>query len=103
LHLISLSLKQVEAKPEDLHPLNIVVPADAHNQTEEWRHNMAAKIPNTKQFASFKNYTKYEPDVKCFAKICSRVPSFCLRLIDVSCNAVTALWQNPQQTNYISV
>jgi len=64
LHLISLSLKQVEAKPEDLHPLNIVVPADAHNQTEEWRQNMVAKIPNSKQIASFKNDTKYEPGVK---------------------------------------
>ena len=90
LHLISLSLKQAEAKPESLRPLNIVVPADQYNQTEKWRHNMAAKIPNPKQFASLKNDTKYEPVVKCFAKICFRVPSFCLRLIDVSCNVVTA-------------
>jgi hypothetical protein len=54
LHLISLSLKQAEAKPEVLRPLNIVVPADAPNQTEEWRKNMAAKIPNPKQFHSLK-------------------------------------------------
>jgi len=54
LHLISLSLKQAEAKPEGLRPLNVVVPADAPNQTEEWRNNMAAKITNPKQFLSLK-------------------------------------------------
>jgi hypothetical protein len=71
LHLISHSLKHVEDKPEGLRPLNVVVPADPHNQTEEWRHNMAAKIPNTKQFASFKNDTKYEPGVKCLPRYVS--------------------------------
>jgi hypothetical protein len=59
LHLISLSLKQAQAKPEGLRPLNVVVPADPHNQTEEWRHNMAEQLQNSKQFLFFKNDTKY--------------------------------------------
>jgi hypothetical protein len=67
LHLISLSLKQAEAKPEGLRPLNTVVPADPHNQTEEWRPKMAAKVPNSKQFPPFKNDTKSEQGIKCFA------------------------------------
>jgi hypothetical protein len=31
LHLISLSLKRADAKPEGLRPLNIVMPADLQN------------------------------------------------------------------------
>ena len=103
MHLISLSFKQVEAKFEGLRPLNIVMPADPHNQTEEWRHNMAAKVPSPNQFPSFKNGTKSEPGTKCFAKIIFRVPSFRLIFVDVSCNAVTVCRQNPSQTNYIRV
>jgi len=95
LHLISLSFKQVEAIPEGLRPLNIVMPADPHNQTEEWRHKMAAQVPNPKQFPSFKNGTKSEPGIKFFSKIIFSVPSFRLIFVDVSCNAVTAFWQNP--------
>jgi len=95
LRLISLSHKQVETKPEGLRPLNIVMPADPHNQTEEWRTNMAAQAPNPKQTASFKMDTKSEPGIKCFCKIIFRVPSFCLTFIGVSCNAVTACRQNP--------
>jgi len=64
LHLISHSLKQAENKPEGLRALYVVVPADQHNQTEEWRHNMAPKYQNPKQVALFKNDTKYEPGVK---------------------------------------
>jgi len=52
----------VEAKTEGLRPLNIVMPAVPHNQTEEWRTNMAAQVPSPKQFPSFKNDTKSEPD-----------------------------------------
>jgi len=33
-HPISPSLKQADAKPEGLRPLNILVPAVQHNQTE---------------------------------------------------------------------
>jgi len=101
--MISSSLKQVEAKPEDLRPLNIVMPADPHNQTEEWRQNMAAQVPSPYQFPSFKNGTKSEPGIKCFAKVIFRVPSFRLIFVDVSCNAVTACRQNPSQTNYIRI
>ena len=90
LHLIPLSLKQAQAKPESFRPFNDVVPADHRNQTEEWRNNMATKVPNPKQFLSFKNNAKYEPVVKCFANICFRVPFLCLKLIGVSCNAVRA-------------
>jgi len=95
LRLISPSLKQVQAKPQGLHPLNIVVSADQHNQTEEWRINMAAQVPNPKQFPSFKNGTKSEPGIKCFAKIIYSFPFFRLIFVDVSCNAVTACRQNP--------
>jgi hypothetical protein len=84
LQLDSSSFKQVEAKPEGLRPLNIVMPADPHNQTEEWRHNMAAQAPSPNQFPSFKNGTKSEPGIKCFANIFSRVPSFLLIFVDVS-------------------
>jgi len=94
LHLISHSLKQAEAKPEGLRPLNVVVPADPHNQTEEWRHNMAAKIPNPKQFLSLKNDAKYDTFIKYFGKIISRVPFFRLILFDVSFNAVRVCRQN---------
>jgi len=102
-NLISLSLKQAEAKPEGFRPLNTGVPADPHNQAEYCRQNMAAQVPNPKTYASFKNVTKSETAIKCFGKICFRVPSFCLRLLDVSCNAVTDCRQNPQQSNYISI
>jgi hypothetical protein len=67
LYLISLSLKQIEAKPEGLRLLNIVVLADPHNNTEESRPNMAAQVPSHKQFPSFKNDTISEPGNKCFA------------------------------------
>ena len=53
LHLISLSFKQVEAKLEGLRPRNIVMPADPHNQTEEWRQNMAAQVRIPNEIASF--------------------------------------------------
>jgi hypothetical protein len=94
LHPISLSLKQVEAKPEGLRPLTILVPVDQHNQLEKWHHKVAAQVPLPKQFPSFKNDTKSEPGIKCFDKIYFRVPS-CLRLFDVSCRNVTAWGQNP--------
>jgi len=71
LHLISLLFKQVKAKPEGLRPLNIVTPADPHNQTEEWRHNMAAQVPSPNPFSSFKNGTKSEPGFKFFKKYLS--------------------------------
>jgi len=90
LHLISLSLKQVEAKPEGLRPHNTVTPADPHNQTEEWLTNMAAQLPSPKQFPLFTNGTKSETGNKCFAKICSRVPSFCLWFNYECRNSVTA-------------
>ena len=80
LHLISLSLKQAQAKPDGLRPLNVVVPADPHNQTEEWKRNMAAKVPNPKQFPAFKNDTKYEPGVEYFANICFRVPFYLFKI-----------------------
>jgi hypothetical protein len=83
LYPISLSFKQVEAKTEGLRPLNIVMPADPHNQTEEWRTNMAAHVPSPNQFPSFKNGTKSEPGIKSFAKIIFRVPSFRLIFVDV--------------------
>jgi hypothetical protein len=42
LHLISLLLKQVEAKTEGLRPLKMLVPADSHKQKKNgastWRH-----------------------------------------------------------------
>jgi hypothetical protein len=85
-----LSLKQAEAIPGGLRPLNIVVRADPHNNTEEWRPNMAAKVPIPKQFPSFKNDTKSEPGNKYVAKICFRAPSFCLGFEDISCKFVTA-------------
>ena len=94
LHLIPLSLKQAQAKPEGPRPLKVLVPAVPHNQTEEWRHNMAAKVPTPKQFPSFENDTKSEPGIKCFVKIYFRVPS-CLRLFDVFRNNVTDCRQNP--------
>ena len=50
LHLIPLSLKQAQAKPESFRPFNDVVPADHRNQTEEWRNNMAEKVPNPKNY-----------------------------------------------------
>jgi len=53
LHLIALSLKQAEAKPDGLRPLNIVVPAD-HHKTDKWRPNMVAQVPTPKQFPSLK-------------------------------------------------
>lgn len=51
-----------QAKPEGLRPLNIAVPAVPQNTTEEWRPNMAARIPGPKHFPVFKNDTKSEPD-----------------------------------------
>jgi hypothetical protein len=58
LHLIALSRKQAEAKPEGFRPLNIVVPTDQH-KTDEWRPNMAQHVPTPKQYPSFKNDTKF--------------------------------------------
>jgi len=95
LHLISLSHKQAQAKPEGLRPLNIVVPADPHNKTQEWRTNMKAKVPNPKQFPSFKMDTKSETGVKECGKIIFRVPSFRVIFVDVSFNAMSACRQNP--------
>jgi len=91
-----LSLKQVEAKHEGLRPLNVVVPADQHNQVKKRHHKVAAKVPNPKQFPSLKNDTKSEKAIKCFDKIYFHVLS-CLRLFDVSCNNVTAWGQKPQK------
>jgi hypothetical protein len=45
LHLVLLSLKLDEDKPEGLRPFNIVVPAHPHNKIDEWHPNMAAQIP----------------------------------------------------------
>jgi hypothetical protein len=83
LHLISLSLKKAEAKPEGLRPLNIVVLADQH-RADKWYLKMAAQVPKTKQSPSFKNDTKSEPGIECFAKIIFRVPSFRSIFVDVS-------------------
>jgi hypothetical protein len=90
-----MSFQQVEAEPEGLRPLNIVMPADPHNQTEEWRTNMAAQVPSPIQFPSFKNGTKSEPGIKYFPYIIFRVPSFRLIFVDVSFNAVTTCRHNP--------
>ena len=90
MYLISLSLKQVEAKTEGLRPLNIVMPAAPHNQTEEWRTNMAVQVPSPNQFPLFKNGTKPEPGNKCFAKVIFQVPSFRLIFVDIPFNSVTA-------------
>jgi len=46
LHLILLSLKLDEDKPESLRPFNIVVPAHPHNKIDEWHPNMAAQVPS---------------------------------------------------------
>ena len=54
------------AKPEGLRPLNIVMPADPHNQTEEWRNNMATQVQNLNQLPSFKNGNNSEPGTKFF-------------------------------------
>ena len=89
MYLISLSLKQVEAKTEGLRPLNIVMSAAPHNQTEEWRTNMAAQVPSPIQFPLFKNGTESEPGNKRFAKIIFHVPSSRLIFGDIHFNSVT--------------
>jgi len=71
------------------------VTSDQHSNQEEWRKNMAAQVPNTKQFPLFKNDIKSKSGIESFSKIIFRFPFFRLIFIDVSCNAVTACRQNP--------
>jgi hypothetical protein len=39
------------------------MPADPHNQTEEWRTNMAAHVPSPNQIPSFNDGTNSETGI----------------------------------------
>jgi len=71
-----MTFKQAQGKLESLGPFNIAVPVDPQNTREEWRPNMAARVPSPKQFPVLKNNTKSKPDKECFIYGLLRVPPF---------------------------
>lgn len=53
---------KAQARPEDLRPLNIVVPADPRSTVEERKTIMGARIPSPKHVTGFSNGTKPQTD-----------------------------------------
>jgi hypothetical protein len=53
-----MSLEQAQARPDDLHSLNILVPADPRHTAEEWNTIMGARTPSPKHLPGFSNGIK---------------------------------------------
>ncbi|PNF13584.1 Chymotrypsin BI [Cryptotermes secundus] len=62
LFLVATSGLLAQARPEDLHSLNILVPVDPRHTAEDWNTIMGARTPSPKHLPGFSNVIKPQTD-----------------------------------------